>query len=81
MVSTQDMTATAQHSKIAKFIASELAASDVVDVARFKRDVCATMDADTAITLENALTLLCPQFLVKPLLWHSVPYLALPRPA
>lgn len=58
MVSTQDMTATAQHSKIAKFVACKFTASDMVDVARLKRDACATMDADTTVTLENTLTLL-----------------------
>lgn len=58
MVSTQNMTATAQHTKIAKFVASKLTASDMVDVTRFKRDACAAVDADTTVTLENTFTLL-----------------------
>lgn len=58
MVNTQNMTAAAQHTKIAKFVACKLTASDMVDVARFKRDACSTMDADTTVTPENTLTLL-----------------------
>lgn len=58
MVSTQYMTATAQHTKIAEFVASKFTASDMVDVARFERDAHAAMDADTTVTLENTLTLL-----------------------
>jgi hypothetical protein len=58
MVSTQNMTATAQHTKITKFVACKLTASDMIDVARFKRDACAAMDADTTVTLENTFALL-----------------------